>query len=242
MTNFNYNKGEERFFDKTYNFIKGFAAGKGYQQTLKALPIARKFHNGQYRKGITIIDGEEVELPYICHPLKVCSTLISLNLPMTDEELDVLYATAILHDVIEDGKFKSSDTELMTEYGISSEVYHKVKLLSKVSGLNEEELQAYFENVSSDKITALVKLSDRSHNVEDLYNMKNIPKYIRETKKFIYPICSYGKLNFPELSNGFTVLKSKIVSLTEAQEATINIMNERIAELEEEIIKLKKEK
>ena len=31
-------------------FIKGFAFGKNLQQVLVSLPIARKLHDGQYRK------------------------------------------------------------------------------------------------------------------------------------------------------------------------------------------------
>ena len=66
----------------------------------------------------------------------------------------------------------------------------------------------------------LVKLADRSHNVEDLYNMKieKIHKYVKETRTWIYPLCAYGKANYPELSNGLTILKNKIRSLTELTE------------------------
>ena len=70
---------------KSYMFIKGFAFGKGLRQTILSLAVARRLHEGQYRK-----DGT----PYISHPLKVCTTLISYGI-----EDDVTLSAALLHDV-----------------------------------------------------------------------------------------------------------------------------------------------
>lgn len=225
---FDYNKKDQLLYEKQYLFIKGFAMGRNYVNTLKSLPVARKLHDGQYRKGTTIVDGEKVRLPYLCHPLKVCSTLISLNLPLSDEELDVLYSVAILHDTIEDGQFNEDDTELMTEYQVSPQIYRVIRSLSKQKGLSAEELSVYYTAIQQDKICLLVKMADRSHNVEDLYNIPNIPKYVQETRNYIYPMAAYAKLHWPELSNGVTILKSKIVSLTESTEALIEIYEERL--------------
>ena len=115
-------------YNKTYLFIKGFAAGKNLTYTLKALPLARKVHDGQYRHGtvkVRTLEGNVVEkrLPYVLHVLKVASTLISLSLPLSDEELDLLICVGLLHDVIEDndGFFKNGGRELVTEYGFPEE-------------------------------------------------------------------------------------------------------------------------
>ena len=93
---------------KEYNFIKGYASMYKMRNTLIALTLALKYHDGQYRDG-----GE----PYIIHPLMVCKSLILLNVedrlkewyPDRDihqirHQCDILYAAAILHDVIEDCK------------------------------------------------------------------------------------------------------------------------------------------
>ena len=74
-----------------------------------------------------------------------------------------------------------------------------------------------------------IKLSDRSHNVEDLYNMSpnKLHKYIAETRKYIYSLAEYGKRYYPEYSNAFYILKNKIVSLTEASEAIIDIFEKK---------------
>ena len=218
------------------------ATGRNFVNTLKALPLARRVHNGQYRKGTVVKNGQEVKLPYITHVLKVCSTLISLNLPLSDYELDILYATAICHDMIEDRPdIFINGTELVTKFNIDENVYNAVKLLSKVSGLDEYELNEYFNAIKYNKIALLVKLSDRSHNVETLSVMKveKLHKYVEETRRWIYPLCSYGKQNYPELSNGFSILKSKIVSLTEATELLVDMFTEKLDEKDKIIADLK---
>lgn len=248
-----YNVDEEYLYCKTYIFIKGTANGRNFKYTLKALPLARKIHNGQYRKGLVDFDGKKISLPFIAHPLKVCSTLVALNLPMSDEALDILYTCAILHDVLEDGSkyFPKGGIELTQDYGFPPIVEETIKLLSKHSGADEYELNEYFNGIKDNVYAILVKIADRSHNVEDLYNMKNIPKYIKETRDYFiskYGICAYAKAHYPELSNGITILKSKIVSLTEAtetilemQQVLIDEKDETIRQKEEEIEKLKKE-
>lgn len=247
-----YNVDEEHLYQKTYCFISGFAAGRNLIYTSKALPLARKMHNGQYRKGLVEVNGELVRLPYLMHVLKVCSTLISLNLPIPDEELDIVCTCALLHDTLEDAEdyFPHGGVEYERDYGFPPIVGETIRLLSKHTGANEYELNAYFNSIKVSPIALLVKLADRSHNVEDLYNMKNIPKYIKETRDYFLSkngICAYGKQNYPELANAITVLKAKILSLTEAtevimqrQNALIEAKDARIAELEAELAKYKK--
>ena len=241
-----FNIDEEFMYSKAYLFIKGYATGRGLKYTLKALPLARKIHNGQYRKGSVDIDGKQCQLPYLLHCLKVCSTLISLSLPLNDEELDLLLCESILHDSIEDndGFFKNEGRELTTEYDFPEEVYETIKLLSKYSGADEFELSEYFNKIKKNKFALLIKLADRSHNVEDLYIMKieKLHKYVRETRNYIYPLCTYAKANYPELSNGITILKSKIVSLTELTETIVDMYEDKLKEKEIEIENLKLKK
>lgn len=230
-----YEEKEEALYSKSYLFIKGYAVGKNLPYTLKALALAKKIHRGQYRKGNVIVDGEECQIPYLLHVLKVCSTLISLSLPFEGEELDILLSCSILHDAIEDdeGFFHNGGKELVTEYGFPEEVYRTICLLSKRTGATQEELKIYFDEIKKDKAALLIKMADRSHNVEDLYNMKpeKLHKYVKETRDFIYPLAKYAKENYPELSNGITILKSKIVSLTELTETIVNIYDNKIKQM-----------
>lgn len=240
-----FNKDEEFMYVKPYLFIKGYATGLGLTATLKALPLARQLHNGQYRRDKKIINGKEYQTPYVLHILKVCSTLISVvgeklsDTPEHRAELDILLASALLHDVLEDcaEEFPLGGQELISVYGLPKEVFIAVSLVTKESGLTEDQLLDYFNKLKKNKYSILVKLADRSHNVEDLYNMKleKLHKYIKETRDFVYPLASYGKQHYPEFSNAFTILDSKIVSLTEEAETIVSLFEKELADRDKKI-------
>ncbi len=199
---------------KTYMFIKGFAMGKGLPQVMLALPVARKLHDGQYRKS-----GE----PYFTHPLKVCSTLISYGI-----DDDITLATAILHDVLEDcgEKLPNGGQDLVDEYGIMPEIVENIALLSKRSGLNDEELAKYFRKIEKNPKAALIKLADRLHNSGSLYTFSDekMRKYLRETDMFLIPMGSYCKKYYPQYANAFSILKSSIDTLN----SSMKMMLERV--------------
>ena len=200
---------------KPYMFIKGYSMGRELPQTMLALPVARKLHDGQYRKS-----GE----PYFTHPLKVCSTLISYGI-----DDDVTLAAAILHDVLEDcgDKLPGGSQSLIQEYGIAPEVVETISLLSKRSGLNDQELAEYFQKIEKNPRAALIKLADRLHNSGSLYTFtdEKMAKYLRETNLFLIPMASYCKKYYPQYANAFSILKSSITALNSSMAA----MLERIA-------------
>ena len=75
-----YNVNEEYLYNKTYIFIKGYASGRNFVNTLKALPLFRKLHDGQYRNGTVLIDGKEVKTKTTVDEKKVvCQKCISSN-------------------------------------------------------------------------------------------------------------------------------------------------------------------
>lgn len=195
---------ENLIYGKTYIFIKGFAMGAELPLTMIALSVARKMHSGQFRN-----TGE----PYILHPLKVCDTLISLGI-----RDDATLAASLLHDVTEDcqDKLPLGGKELVSEYHLTQEVLDIITLLSKESGSTQHELSVYFNKIKMNPKSLLIKLSDRNHNSQTLYSMKTqakIRKYIKESEDFIFPLCSYGKCYYPELSNPIKVLKEQIMCL-----------------------------
>ena len=114
-------------------------------------------------------------------------------------------------------------------------------MLSKHHGATEAELNYYFNAIKRNKFALLVKMADRSHNVEDLYNMsvQKLHKYVKETRDYIYPLSTYAKAHYPELSNSVTILKSKIVSLTELTETLVSKYDAVLAEKDKEIERLK---
>ena len=222
---------EESKYIKTYLFIKGYAVAKNFQQTIIALSLAKRLHEGQYRRG-----GD----PYITHPLKVCNTLISCGI-----EDDTILAAALLHDVLEDcqDKLKDNGEEFVTEYGLSSEVLEIITILTKESGISEEELQIYFDGIKSNGKALLIKLSDRLHNSSTLYSFpyEKLVKYIDETDKFIIPIADYGNDYYPEYTNAINLLKSNIFSLNRSMRIMLEKSEHQISALKNEIEELKLE-
>jgi GTP pyrophosphokinase len=218
-----FNKEDMARYIKSYMFIKGVAIDADLEQTLIALAVARRMHEGQHRK-----DGT----PYLSHPLKVCSTLISYGI----REDDIL-AASLLHDVLEDcqDKLPLGGKELVSEYGISQDVLNIVQLLSKQSGLNDYELSVYFDKIKKNPKALLIKLSDRLHNSQTLYTFSHdkLIKYIRETNMFILPMASYGKSYYPQYTNAISILKSNIYSLNHSMEIITNMYDKQLSELTE---------
>lgn len=214
VMNDEFNENDTARYIKSYMFIKGFAFGKNLRQVLVSLPIARKLHDGQYRK-----DGA----PYICHPLMVCTTLISYGV-----DDDVTLSASLLHDVLEDchEKLPFNGEELICQYRLEEEVLEIIRLLTKEPGLNDYELGRYFKRIEANPKAALIKLSDRLHNSSTLYTFSNdkMRKYLRETELFLIPMASYCKKYYPEFTNVFGILKRNI----EALNSSMKMMLEKI--------------
>lgn len=217
-----FNENDTMKYIKSYMFIKGYAVAKKMDQTLIALSVARRLHEGQYRK-----DGT----PYISHPLKVCSTLISYGI-----DDDVTLAAALLHDVLEDceEKLAMGGRELVVKYNLSEEVVNIVSLLTKESGLNDHELSIYFKNIEENPKAALIKLSDRLHNSSTIYNLslEKCKKYLRETSMYLIPMASFCKSYYPQYTNAFSILKSNIYSLNNSMSVMLGKMEEHMAALD----------
>jgi GTP pyrophosphokinase len=235
VMNETFNQEDKNVYNSSFMFVKGFAVEANLQQTLIALAVARRMHEGQHRK-----DGT----PYFLHPLKVCSTLYNYG-----TKDDVVLAAALLHDVLEDcqDKLPLGGKELISEYGISQEVFDIVQLLTKEPGLNDYELSIYFDKIRKNPKALLIKLGDRLHNSQTLYafadcenNNLKLKKYIRETNLFLIPMAQYGKLYYPQYTNTLSILKSQIYSLNHSMEIITNIYDEQIEKLEN-IIKQKEE-
>lgn len=207
---------EEWQYIKSYMFIKGFAVGKDLKKTQTALALAKQLHAGQYRK-----DGT----PYISHPLKVCSTLISYGI-----DDDTTLAAALLHDVLEDSgdRLPGGGEELVQIYGISREVLDIIELLTKRSGLDDDQLAVYFHKIQNCPKAALIKLSDRLHNSSTLYTftVPRMRKYIRETEIFLIPMASYCKKYYPDYTNAFCILKTSIESMNRSMDVMLRKIEE----------------
>lgn len=217
-------EGEDNYktaqYIKSYMFIKGFSLGKDLRYTPIALSLAHSLHEGQYRND---------KIPYIYHPLKVCSMLISYGI-----DDDITLASALLHDVLEDceDKLPKKGDELEEAYHLDDEILKIVRILSKKSGLNDRELAVYFDKIRENPKAALIKLTDRLHNISTVYTFEypKMRKYIVETAKYLIPMASYCKRYYPAYSNAFSILKSGIESMNNS----MSVMLDKIEAMERE--------
>lgn len=243
-----YNKDEFWLYERHYDYIKRYAAERKLISTAVALPLVRGLHNGTYRKSSVVKDGVSYRLPYVIHCLQVCSMLIDLQLPLTQEEEDTALSAALCHDLIEDIPFPNGGKEIYTDFHLTENIYNTVLTLSKRKDFTEEEHKAYFRGIQEDPLALLVKLADRGNNVEDLYNMSiwKVHEYVHETRERIFPMCTYARRHFPQLIVPFTILQDKMRNFTEIGEILVDRYEEqekrmvsRLEKLQEENMKLR---
>lgn len=238
-----YDESEFWMVQGPYEYIEYYAIENHMINTCIALPLARGLHDGTHRKSSIMKDGKSYRLPYLIHVLIVCRILLDLNIALPNEEVDIILASALCHDMIEDIPFDNHGEELVTECHLDPRVYHTVKLVSKKKDFTPEEEMEHIHNIESDPYALLVKLSDRSHNVEDLYNMKfwKVHEYVEETERLILPMCAYGIEHFPEIAMTIEILQDKIMSLLKASVILIDRYEAREQRLIGMVNELKRE-
>lgn len=184
-------------------FLKGYLKGLGYNNAIKAITIAEKYHFGVKRKSSE---------PYISHPIRIANALISIGI--TDE--NVIIAT-ILHDVLEDTKM--TEFELLNVF--DKDVVEIIKLVTKENDYNNDD---YYKAISQNKYASIVKIADRCHNVSTMYFFDDdkIKSYIEETEKYVIPLCSTVSNNYPEVSNEIYYMKYHLESILETAKFFLN--------------------
>ena len=219
-----YDKDEFWMIRAPYDFLEYYADKHRFFNTALALPLARGLHNGTYRKTPVMRNGLPHKPPYVVHCLTVTKLLSDLHLPLSEEEQDILLAASLLHDTIEDCEFAAGGRELVDDFHLAEGVYETVKRVSKRKDFTLEEEQAYFHGIESNRLSLLIKLSDRGHNVTDLYNMSEhkIEEYISETRKYCLPMCEYARTHFPELDIVTEILQDQMICLTKTAEILID--------------------
>lgn len=187
--------------EKCYTYLKGYAMGAKWADTVEALSFARKAHGGQLRKS-----GE----PYIIHPLTVACHAVALGI-----HEDPVVAAAILHDVVEDCGVKVEDLP------VSADTKDAVRRLTHVKG---DPLAPYYREIGESRIASLVKLLDRCDNVSTMagvFSVEKIKQYIEETQQYVLPLLRETKDRHPEDSNALFVLKYHIMSVIDGLEACL---------------------
>lgn len=126
-----------------------------------AIEIAARGHSGSFDKG-----GE----PYILHPLRVMAavgeewpfgadTITAADRAIVYGNLGELRAAAVMHDVLEDTQFTSTDlrTQLIPE--------NVIALVEAVTRSPDVTYREFIEQVAKNKLASYLKLLDLSDNM-----------------------------------------------------------------------------
>ena len=194
-------------YRKTLLFIRGYAKGKNMTNTLKALALSERLHEGQLRKC-----GD----PFIIHPLRVTSYLISLKI-----NDDVTCAAALLHEIFKHCNFDRESNDLVEKYGLDEEVLELIRIVSKP---DNESNDNYYKALKLNSKALLIKLSNRANTCTRLsvLNDNKRKEYILENTKYIYPLCTYGKAYYPKFSDQIVNMKYHISSICRVVESITN--------------------
>ena len=146
---------------------------------IKAYEIARRLHDGQFRKS-----GE----PYITHPVAVAKILAGFGM---DNETII---AGLLHDAIEDTKYTRD--QLAADFdGKIADLVEGVTKLTNISYDTTETAQAenfrkMFLAMSKDIRVLIIKLADRLHNMRTLEYMTPEKREIKskETLEIYAPL------------------------------------------------------
>lgn len=199
--------------EKMYTYLRGFAAGAGMTETMRALSFARNKHEGQFRKS-----GE----PYIVHPLTMACNAVSLGI-----REDTVIAAILLHDVCEDCGVS------LSELPVGETVRRAVDLLTfrVMDGETKETAKTrYYNLILQSREASLTKLIDRCHNVSSMagtFSEEKLEAYIEETRHYVLPLLKKVKAQYPEYSDILFVLKYHMVSVVDSIEATMLVYRPR---------------
>lgn len=190
----------KKIFEWTHmvSFIRHTARAHGLKNTLKALDIAIKAHEGQTRK--------QSDIPYIYHPLNMACHCFALNIIDDD-----IIAACLLHDAVEDCDYTNDDLE------VNEETKKLVRLMSHEKNDDDRErvMKAYYRNLSSYPKAALIKCIDRCNNLTTMswgLSRERIYRYIQDTETYIKPLFEVIKKE-PDYNNAAWLLKYQIESM-----------------------------
>ncbi|PLX20576.1 hypothetical protein C0584_05010 [Candidatus Parcubacteria bacterium] len=176
-------------------FIYGFAKGANLPLTMKAVNLAHILHKGQERD-----DGTD----YVEHVVDTCHILISHRITK-----DEVLAAAILHDVVEDGKYTLEEIAK----NFNDRVANLVRKLTKTKNMGPEE---YYRVIGDDIDALAIKAADRTHNVSDMikvFSLERLKKYVEETEKYVLPQMKIARKMNIEYGDLFVALALHINSV-----------------------------
>ncbi len=171
--------------EKSVNELSGWLSTKfsedDIQRVRSAYEFAKKAHNAQKRKS---------GVPYITHPVAV-ARIVAEELELGIEPI----MAALLHDVVEDTKYKIEDIEEHFGKDVAFLVGVLTKKKKKTKGTSSKQVDNFKQILASlnyDIRALLIKLADRLHNMRTLESMRSDKqmKIAGETDYFYAPLAN----------------------------------------------------
>lgn len=201
----------DRIFSEEYMYkiVLAVAEAEHLSQTLEALPLMKRLHEGQFRKGPT-------QVPYINHPLMIACHAIAMGI-----KDDNILAASLLHDVCEDCNITPE------ELPVQQETKEIIRLLTFSQNPGETKTDAksrYFSALRANGAAVLIKLMDRCNNVSMMatgFSRQRMIHYIHETEEHLVPLIYVLRNQYPDYGQAAFLLKYQLLSMLETLKRTL---------------------
>jgi (p)ppGpp synthase/HD superfamily hydrolase len=181
---------QQRFFHDLSTLEK-ILRGGGYHQALISLSVARDYHPGFRKDGIT---------PNFHHQVKVAFSAYDdrERIKAGGLKTDEIIAGSFLHDTYEENQ--EIQLQELKERRLKEEVIGLMLGLSKMRGGVTISTDEYYGQLLDDPRRLVVKLYDRRQNVESVFGLKpeKLVNYFAETSQLL-DVAKKGRLKYPEL-------------------------------------------
>jgi len=210
-------KREEEF--KTW-VAKKMQTNKNYEMIFEAMALARLYHTGFRKDGITPEFQHQVDIAI--DVAEHCDTLL-----FAPETLSVVF----LHDLVEDygigtkvwdlNLSRLSNLEpvplslINQKFGVI--VSESVDKISKICDGVKKGKKKYFRDIATCPITSVAKLGDRKHNLNSMLNVFSLEKqerYASEVEKEFMPLISKVECLFPQQIETYDKYKNEFKQIT----------------------------
>ena len=176
-----------------YAYLEQRAKEDGMGQTETALPLSRRLHEGQFRKGTE-------QVPYIIHPLTLACHALALGLN-------------------EDALVQPGHVALS---GVNETVRETVRRLTyrrREEMPLEENKKMYFDGIAADRLACVAKVIDRCNNISTMtfgFSEKKMSIYIRETERYVMPLLEVIRKKWPEHGGVAFLIEYQMKSVMES--------------------------
>ena len=191
-------------FQKLHIALQNYLYGARYHRALKAFDLAKKYHTGFRKDGVT---------PEFQHQLEIALFITTLKDVANEEEAIIV---ALFHDLLED--YPEVTVERISQLVGIGPTNSIVAISKQIHGHTQHQLMGhYFAAIAKDQEASLVKGCDRIRNLQTMIGVFSTEKqkdYVVETKTFFLPMLKEAAGLFPTqylaYMNIRTMLKSQI--------------------------------